>query len=153
MASVEDNHLQSLARLAPGSSSTHRADTEGNGPSDSPASLSEIDRARRAARAIRHVGQEFQGRNLPAFPDARTMPTQTASNPRARRSEAAPISPADLYPLRSFLETAGIGRSTLRRARERGVELTMLRVGRCKYVRGADGIAFLEAAATVEGAA
>jgi len=54
--------------------------------------------------------------------------------------------------MREFIRMANIGRVTRLRARARGVELKTIMVGRVKYVRGADGIAFLEDAAAAEAA-
>ena len=56
------------------------------------------------------------------------------------------ICPDRLYTRRAFLRAAGLGDNTLRDARRRGVELPMLSLGngRQHYVRGADGIRWIE---------
>ena len=80
------------------------------------------------------------------------MPTQTAKRHRARHVTPAPILPDALYPMREFILMANIGRSTRLRARAHGIELKTVNVGRLKYVNGADGIAFLHAAAAAQAA-
>jgi len=54
------------------------------------------------------------------------------------------ISPERLYPLQSYQEASGIAPTRMREARMQGVHLTTIDVGRRKYVRGADGIAYIE---------
>ncbi len=54
------------------------------------------------------------------------------------------ISPERIYPLRAFQEASGIAPTRMREARMQGVHLTTLDVGRRKFVRGCDGIDFIE---------
>lgn len=65
-----------------------------------------------------------------------------------QRADVPPtlIEPGTLYTLSEFLKASGLGKTTIRRARERGVELKKIPLGRRKFVRGEDGIAFIEAA-------
>ncbi|TWT42581.1 hypothetical protein [Botrimarina hoheduenensis] len=66
-----------------------------------------------------------------------------------RRSEPSKIDPQVLYTLREFQRATGLGPTSMRKARAAGVELKTLRVGRCKYARGADVIQFIERAAAI----
>ena len=54
------------------------------------------------------------------------------------------IAPERLYTLRGFYEASGISQTRVREARFRGTELPMLCVGRRKFVRGYDAIAYIE---------
>ncbi len=80
----------------------------------------------------------------------------TTSEERGQgRAEPGAIHSDALYPLPAFYKASGTGRTTRIRAAEHGIELKTFRVGRRKFVRGADAIAFLVAASAVkcEGAA
>lgn len=57
------------------------------------------------------------------------------------------IAPERLYPLAGFERVSGIGRTKRREASLAGVRLRTIAVGRRKFVRGADAIAFIEAIA------
>lgn len=57
-----------------------------------------------------------------------------------------------LYGLEEFFRVAGIGRTTVRRAAELGVELPTHEVGRRVYVDGAEGIEYLKAVARAQAA-
>lgn len=59
-------------------------------------------------------------------------------------SECAVLRPEDVLPWQSFKRLTGLGDRTIREAKARGIEPAFLRVGRCKYVRGRDAIAYLE---------
>jgi hypothetical protein len=65
----------------------------------------------------------------------------------APKTKKAAIEPDTLYPLVTWRETTGIGRNSEARARRLGIHLSVLHVGRCKFVRGSDGIEFLHAIA------
>lgn len=54
------------------------------------------------------------------------------------------IDPTRLYSLRGFQIDGGISATRIREARLQGVDLPTLSVGRRKFVRGADGITFIE---------
>jgi hypothetical protein len=54
------------------------------------------------------------------------------------------IAPERLYTLRGFHEASGISQTRVREAWLRGVELPMLTVGKRKFVRGYDAIAYIE---------
>lgn len=82
-----------------------------------------------------------------------TMPATASMRDYSRRGGPAPIAPESLYPLAEFYAAARIGRSTVNRGRELGVELKTFRVGRVKYVNGVDGIAYLKALAEAQAAA
>ena len=55
------------------------------------------------------------------------------------------IAPERLYTLRGFYEASGISQTRMReRHALRGIELPMLSVGKRKFVRGYDAIAYIE---------
>lgn len=54
------------------------------------------------------------------------------------------IAPERLYPLRAFQEAAGIAPTRMREARLQGLHLPTLNVGKRKFVRGVDGIDYIE---------
>ena len=60
------------------------------------------------------------------------------------------IAPERLYTRRGFLFAAGLGDATVRKARIQGVELPVFTVGRQPYVRGVDGIRWIEHLAELE---
>lgn len=66
------------------------------------------------------------------------------------KPKAVAINPAEMYSLPGFYLASGLGRRSIRKAEQRGVELKTLRVGRRKYVRGSDAIRFIEEAAESE---
>lgn len=53
------------------------------------------------------------------------------------------IDPARLYTLNGFKEAAGIDSTRIWRAKQAGVTLPTINVGRRKFVRGEDGIAYI----------
>ena len=57
------------------------------------------------------------------------------------------IAPERLYPLRAFQEASGIAATRMREARLQGLHLATVNVGKRKFVRGSDGIAYIEALA------
>jgi hypothetical protein len=63
---------------------------------------------------------------------------------RQKPHTSGAIQPDTLYSLPEFRRASGLGDTTLRLARRRGDELPTIRVGRRKYVRGLDGIEFIE---------
>ena len=60
------------------------------------------------------------------------------------------VDPSRLYTRRAFLRAAGLGDSTARKARRIGLALPVIRLGRQEYVRGAEGIGWIEAVAAQE---
>ena len=80
------------------------------------------------------------------------MNTKTAKKKATTRSSGHDgfIDPSRLYTRRGFLNAAGLGDTTVRKARMRGVELPIICVGRQPYVRGTDGIAWIERLAELE---
>ncbi|HMP07446.1 MAG TPA: hypothetical protein PJ982_13940 [Lacipirellulaceae bacterium] len=54
------------------------------------------------------------------------------------------IDPERLYSLRGFQEASGIAATRIREARLQGVNLPSLKVGKRLFVRGSDGIAYIE---------
>lgn len=54
------------------------------------------------------------------------------------------VDPDRLYALRGFQEASGIAASRMREARLVGIHLATIRVGRRIFVRGVDGIAYIE---------
>jgi hypothetical protein len=58
--------------------------------------------------------------------------------------ESSYIAPERLYSLRGFQAAAGVSSTRMREARRAGVTLPTLEVGRRKFVRGSDAIAYLE---------
>ena len=60
------------------------------------------------------------------------------------------IAPERLYSLRGFYVESGISETRRREAARQGVELPTLEVGKRKYVRGWEGIAFIEKLAEME---
>lgn len=55
-----------------------------------------------------------------------------------------PILPGALYPLTAFCSASGISSTRIRAARRGGLDLPVRQVGRRKFVRGSDGIKFIE---------
>lgn len=62
------------------------------------------------------------------------------------------IDPGRLYTLRGFREASGVSHSRIFTARRQGVALPCLTVGRRKFVRGADAIAYIERLAALHDA-
>jgi hypothetical protein len=54
------------------------------------------------------------------------------------------IAPERLYSLKGFQAAAGVSATRMREGRHAGITLPTLEVGRRKFVRGADAIAYLE---------
>jgi hypothetical protein len=54
------------------------------------------------------------------------------------------IDPNCLYSLRGFQAVSGISATRMREARKAAIAPTMLEVGRRKFIRGSDAIAYLE---------
>ena len=59
------------------------------------------------------------------------------------------IDPHRLYTLHGFQQDAGISPTRIREARRNGVVLPKLKVGRRVFVRGVDGIEYIERLATL----
>lgn len=72
------------------------------------------------------------------------------SAPTASASTTQPIAPDAIYPLAAFIRSSGLSKTRLYEARRRGTRLKTLSVGRRKFVRGRDGIRFIERLAKVE---
>jgi len=54
------------------------------------------------------------------------------------------IAPERLYTLRYFQAASGVSATRIREGRRNGIILTTLDVGKRKFVRGSDGINFIE---------
>jgi hypothetical protein len=54
------------------------------------------------------------------------------------------IDPRRLYSLRKFVADSGISLTRIRRASHDGIDLRKVRVGKRVFVRGCDGIEFIE---------
>jgi len=64
--------------------------------------------------------------------------------------EPSYIDPARLYSIRGFWAASGISPTRIREAKRQGIELPSLEVGKRKFIRGAQGIAFIEQLATLQ---
>jgi hypothetical protein len=60
------------------------------------------------------------------------------------------IDPDRLYTLQGFIADSGISATRMREARRQGVKCTMLTVGRRKFIRGPDAIAYIERLAELD---
>jgi hypothetical protein len=63
---------------------------------------------------------------------------------KATTKEPSFIAPELLYSLRGFQSASGVNATRIREARKRGIELPSLIVGKRKFIRGVDAIAFIE---------
>jgi hypothetical protein len=54
------------------------------------------------------------------------------------------IAPERLYSLKGFQAAAGVSATRMREARQAGIHLPTIEVGRRKFVRGSDAIDYLE---------
>jgi hypothetical protein len=54
------------------------------------------------------------------------------------------IAPERLYTLQGFMAASGVSATRRREARRLGITLPVLEVGRRKFVRGSDAIAYIE---------
>jgi hypothetical protein len=61
------------------------------------------------------------------------------------------IAPERLYSLKGFQSAAGVSSTRMREARKAGIILPTLEVGRRKFARGTDVIAYIERLAAVGG--
>ncbi len=61
------------------------------------------------------------------------------------------IDPARLYSIRGFHAASGISETRVREAKRMGIPLPAVEVGKRKFIRGVDAIAFIERLAAVEG--
>jgi len=64
-----------------------------------------------------------------------------------RTDAAGYIAPDRIYLRAAFLQTTRLGLSTVRKFRRLGIDLPTLTIGQQVFVRGSDGIAWLEAVA------
>ena len=64
--------------------------------------------------------------------------------------EPSYIDPGRLYTLRGFWAASGVSPTRVRAAKRRGIMLPTLDVGKRKFVRGSDAIAFIEKLAVLE---
>ncbi len=62
----------------------------------------------------------------------------------ARTDSPSFIDPERVYALREFISASGISYTAIRNAKRRGIELSTLKVGKRVFVRGRDGIHFIE---------
>ncbi|MBA3480331.1 MAG: DNA-binding protein [Pirellulales bacterium] len=69
----------------------------------------------------------------------------------ARKTNQTPsfLDPNRLYTLRGFQQASGISSTRMREARLQGIRLPAINVGRRKFVRGLDAIAYVERLATL----
>ena len=65
-------------------------------------------------------------------------------SPTAYAVNTKPIHPESLYPYAAFIRCSGITRTRIREARLQGLKLPTVDAGRRKFVRGADGIIFIQ---------
>jgi hypothetical protein len=54
------------------------------------------------------------------------------------------IAPERLYTVKGFTAASGVSATRIREARRAGIALPTLEVGRRKFIRGADAIAYIE---------
>lgn len=59
------------------------------------------------------------------------------------------LAPERLYTYPGFITSSGISKSRIREARLMGIPLVTMKVGKRLYVRGSDGIAFIETLAAL----
>lgn len=64
--------------------------------------------------------------------------------------EPSYIDSARLYSLRGFVAASGVSETRIREARRMGIVLPRIECGRRHFIRGADGIGFIEALAAHE---
>lgn len=67
-----------------------------------------------------------------------------ASSSTAYAANTKPIHPESLYPYGAFIRCSGLSKTRIREARLQGLELVTVDAGRRKFVRGADGILFIQ---------
>ena len=65
-------------------------------------------------------------------------------SPTAYAANTKPIHPETLYPYAAYIRCSGITKTRIREARLQGLELVTVDAGRRKFVRGVDGIEFIE---------
>jgi len=68
----------------------------------------------------------------------------------ATAAETSFLDPACLYTYSGFIKCSGISKSRIREARLRGIKLPAMKVGKRLYIRGRDGIAFIERLAVAD---
>lgn len=69
------------------------------------------------------------------------------SSPTAYAADTSGIVPSVLYTLSGFIRTSGVSKSRISTERLQGNVLKTVKAGRRVFVRGEDGIAFIEAIA------
>ena len=62
----------------------------------------------------------------------------------AHAANTSGIAPDHLYTRDGFVRASGIAKTRIREARLQGIEPNWLKVGKRYYIRGADGITFIE---------
>jgi hypothetical protein len=60
------------------------------------------------------------------------------------------LAPEYLYSLRGFQTAGGVSSTRMREARKAGIDLPTIAVGKRKYIRGRDAIAYIEQLASIE---
>jgi len=65
--------------------------------------------------------------------------------------DTRPIFPDAIYPYQAYIRDSGVSKTKIREARLQGVMLKTIDCGRRKYVRGRDGIDFIEQLAALGG--
>ncbi len=71
------------------------------------------------------------------------------ARPAATAQETSYIDPDRLYTLSGFIRTSGISQTRIHFARQAGVQLPRLKVGKRVFVRGADAIRYVEQLASL----
>ena len=71
--------------------------------------------------------------------------------PTAYAKDTEPIHPESLYPYQCFIRCSGVSKSKIREAMLQGIIIKTIDSGRRKYVRGVDGIAFINKLAEIDG--
>lgn len=67
----------------------------------------------------------------------------------AQTREPSFLAPERFYSLTGFQAASGVSATRIREARRAGITLPTLEVGKRKFIRGADAIAFVERLATL----
>jgi len=65
-------------------------------------------------------------------------------SPTGYAADTKPIHPESFYPYAAFIRCSGITKTRIREARLQGLELVTVDAGRRKFIRGIDGIEFIE---------
>ena len=69
---------------------------------------------------------------------------------RATTDQPSYIDPTRMYAIRRFIADSGISATRIRQADRQGIELRKIKTGKRVFVRGSDGIAFIEQLAELQ---